>query len=181
MSPACAEVNAGPGTRPGTRSPAPRIGVVECMRACAEPRRSAEIVQIWPQVRVSERSPSRARRSGEAVYAHSDGPAANLSAIHDLRGCLGIVWRRVSYCAKASAHIKTRCLSQSADSLSQKLRTLPISRYFQQHSRQNSMVAHHAPVTWVESSNPAMLVTSYGPFHTETCLQRLTLSGRCYL
>ena len=175
VSPACAEVNAGPGTRPGAGSPAPRIGVVECMHACAEPRRSAEIVQIWPQARASDRSPSRAQRSGEAVYAHSDGPAANLSAVHDLRGCLGIVWCRVAYCAEASARITTR-LSQSADSLSQNS-----SRYFEQHSRQNSMVRHHAPATWVDSSNPAMLVTSNGPFHTETSLQRLTLSGRCYL
>ena len=44
--------------------------------------------------------------SGKAIYAHSDGAAADLGAVHDLCGCLRVVWGGVPHCAKAPASMR---------------------------------------------------------------------------
>lgn len=54
----------------------------------------------------SRGSDKQSPASGKAIYAHSDGAAANLGAVHDLCGCLRVVWGGVPYCAKAPASMR---------------------------------------------------------------------------
>ena len=60
---------------------------------------------------MSRGSHKQSPASGKAIYAHSDGAAANLGAVHDLCGCLRVIWGGVPYCAKAPASMR-QCVQQ---------------------------------------------------------------------